>query len=119
MRKPVLGIIRHPFKRTVPVAEPFHAVRVCAEEPFRTQGAPLKGMDEFVEMKRLVTRPNPLYKLRVQVRDTIVIAHLELNKAPQANPRKRRHGYSIDNYRIHAFQELRAHIQRQPSEAEL
>ena len=65
MRKPVLGIIRHPFKRTVPVAELFHAVRVCADEPLRTQGAPLKGMDEFVEMKRLVTRPNPLYKIRV------------------------------------------------------
>jgi hypothetical protein len=35
-------------------------------------------------MKRLIMRPNALYKIRVQVRNSGVIAHLEKNDATDA-----------------------------------
>jgi hypothetical protein len=40
--------------------------------------------NESVEMKRLIMRPNALYKIRVQVRNSGVIAHLEKNDATDA-----------------------------------
>ena len=85
IEKPAPGIVRHPFERTIPIAEPFQAVRICTQKALRAQGAPLNDMDKLVEMKRLIRRPHPFYEIRVQVCDSIVIDPLDLGKAPQAD----------------------------------
>jgi hypothetical protein len=50
MRKPVLGIVRHPFKRTIPITEPFQAVCICKHKALSCEASPLNDMDKFMEM---------------------------------------------------------------------
>ena len=72
----MLGIVRHPFKRTIPITEPFQAVCICKHKALSPEASPLNDLDKFMEMKRLIRRPRPFYEVCIQVRDSIVIAHL-------------------------------------------
>ena len=56
------GIVRHPFERTIPIAEPFQAVRICTQKALRPQGAPLNDMYKLVEMKRLIRQGDRVKK---------------------------------------------------------
>jgi len=83
--KLLLRIIGYLFEGTIAIAESFQAASIHGKEKLGTKQSPLNNMDHLMKVQRLIVRCRFFQKVRIKIRNSIIIALLKLAESGKAN----------------------------------